>query len=61
LQERYIFYDDYFSLSLALSSPRYVPYLLVSLGGILGDNLEYIGGFVEGENLGKKCNCNCYD
>jgi hypothetical protein len=34
---------DSWSLSLALSSLRYVPYLLVYIGGILGDVLEYIG------------------
>jgi hypothetical protein len=34
------------SLSLALSSLRYVPYPLVSLGDILGDVLEYIGGIL---------------
>jgi hypothetical protein len=38
-----------------------VPYLLVSLGGIIGDILEYIGGFHEGANLGKNaveyCSC----
>ena len=36
---RWILWGDSWSLSLALSSIRYVPYLLESLGGILGDIL----------------------
>jgi hypothetical protein len=39
---RYIFWGDSWSLSLALSSLRYAPYLLVSLG----DVLEYTGGIL---------------
>jgi hypothetical protein len=37
---------DSWSLSLAPSSLRCAPYILVSLGDILGDVLEYIGGIL---------------
>jgi hypothetical protein len=37
---------DSWSLSLALSNLRNVPYILVSLGDILSDVLEYIGGII---------------
>ena len=40
---RWIFWGDSWSLSLALASLRYAPYLLVSLGGILDD---IIGGIL---------------
>jgi hypothetical protein len=33
-------------LSLALFSLRYAPYILVSIGGILGDVLAYISGIL---------------
>jgi hypothetical protein len=39
---RWIFWDESRSLYLAISSLRYAPYLLVSLGGILGDILDGI-------------------
>jgi hypothetical protein len=39
-------WGDSWSLSLAPSSLRCVHYLLISLGDILGDVLEYIGGIL---------------